>query len=214
MDVDPETTGRGWRGSADLWIDEAYRLLVETGVESVKVMTLAKALGLSRTSFYWHFQDREALLAALVRRWGDKNTANLVARTELFAASITEAVLNLIDCWITPELFDARLDFAIRNWAQTAPDLKRTVERTDADRIAAIRAMFVRHGCDAQAADIRARTIYLTQVGYIAMMADEPLAVRLERIPAYVDVFAGRAPTLSEIDRFMARHAAGGDAAA
>ena len=102
MDGETEANAKGWRGSEDLWIDAAYALLVESGVKSVKVMTVAKALGLSRTSFYWHFPDRDALLDALIRRWRERNTANLVAQTELYAASITEAVLNLFDCWIKP----------------------------------------------------------------------------------------------------------------
>jgi AcrR family transcriptional regulator len=64
----PAPNERGWRGSADLWLDAAYQLLVEGGVEAVKVMPLAEKLGLSRTSFYWHFADREALLDGLVAR--------------------------------------------------------------------------------------------------------------------------------------------------
>ena len=206
MDGEFEDNGRGWRGSEDLWIDAAYALLVETGVESVKVMTMAKALGLSRTSFYWHFPDRDALLDALIRRWRDKNTGNLIARTELYAGSVAEAVFNLFDCWITPGLFDARLDFAIRNWAQTAPALKRMLEDADADRIDAIRAMFERHGFCADQADIRARNVYLTQMGYIAMMTEEPLDTRLARMPGYVEAFTGRAPDPSDTERFIARH--------
>ena len=56
-------------------------------------MPLADRLGLSRTSFYWHFSDREALLAGLVARWQAKNTGNLVARCEAPAATIAEALL-------------------------------------------------------------------------------------------------------------------------
>jgi len=206
MDGEFEGNGKGWRGSEDLWIDAAYALLVETGVESVKVMTMAKALGLSRTSFYWHFTDRDALLDALIRRWREKNTGNLIARTELYATSIAEAVFNLFDCWLTPDLFDARLDFAIRNWAQTAPTLKRMLEDADADRIDAIRAMFERHGFSADQADIRARNVYLTQMGYIAMMTEEPLDTRLARMPGYVEAFTGRPPAATDTERFMARH--------
>ncbi len=169
-------------------------------------MTLARALGLSRTSFYWHFADREALLDRLVARWTEKNTGNLIARTERYAETITEAMLNLSDCWITPEIFDSRMDFAIRNWAHGAPALKALVERTDAERVAAIRAMFARFGFPQEAADIRARTVYLCQVGYISMMAEEPLGERLERIPAYIEAFTGQRPSAAEIERFRARH--------
>ena len=98
---------RGWRGTPEVWLDAAYDLLVEGGVEAVKVMQLAEKLGLSRTSFYWHFPDREALLAGLLDRWQAKNTGNLVARCEAEAATISEAMLNLFDCWIDPALFDS-----------------------------------------------------------------------------------------------------------
>ncbi len=211
MDDGIESSGKGWRGSEDLWIDAAYALLVDAGVGSVKIMTMAKTLGMSRTSFYWHFPDREALLDALIRHWREKNTANLIAQTELYAASISEAVFNLFDCWIKPAMFDARLDFAIRNWAQTAQDLKRIVERTDSERIDTIRAMFARHGYGPEQADIRARTIYLTQVGYISMMVDEPLDVRLARMPVYVEAFTGQKPARADVERFMSRHLAAGD---
>ena len=73
-------TESGWRGSPDLWLGAAYEALLELGVDAVKILPLAKKLGLSRTSFYWFFKDREELLAALVTQWRDKNTGNLVRR--------------------------------------------------------------------------------------------------------------------------------------
>ncbi|MEH6825313.1 MAG: TetR/AcrR family transcriptional regulator [Motiliproteus sp.] len=200
------TKQSGWRGSVDLWLDEAYKMLVESGVESVKVMPLAKALNMSRTSFYWHFEDREALLDALIRRWQKQNTGNLIVQTEVYAETVTEAVLNLFDCWLNPALFDARMDFAIRNWAQQSAALKKRLEQTDQERITAIRGMFSRFGFDEEQADTRAHTVYYTQVGYISMMVDEPVSDRLRRVPTYVESFAGSYPTESEIARFIARH--------
>ena len=123
-----QTPERGWRGTPEVWLDAAYALLVEGGVEAVKVMPLAAQLGLSRTSFYWHFADREALLAGLIARWQSQNTANLIARTQAPAATIAEAMLNVNDCWITPALFDSRMEFAIRTWALTDARFGRGVE--------------------------------------------------------------------------------------
>src|SRR5512133_2217742 len=133
-----DRNARGWRGTPDLWLDAAYDLLVEGGVEAVKVMPLAERLGLSRTSFYWHFTDREALLAGLVARWEAKNTANLVARCEAPAATIAEAMLNLIDCWVDSSLFDSRLEFAMRTWSLTDPSVAAAMSAADETRIAAL----------------------------------------------------------------------------
>ncbi|MFP4539269.1 MAG: TetR/AcrR family transcriptional regulator [Dichotomicrobium sp.] len=194
------------RGTRELWLDAAYEALVEGGVEAVRVMPLAENLSVSRTSFYWHFDDRDALLNALIAHWRDKNTGNLIRQTRLFAETICEAVLNLFDCWIDPDLFDARLEFAMRNWSQSSAELKETFRETDRERIEAIRDMFARFDFDPYQADIRANAIYLTQVGYISIEAEEPLPERIRRMPAYVETFTGRAPSQSEIDRFMARH--------
>lgn len=201
-----ERSERGWRGTPDLWLDAAYDLLVEGGVEAVKVMPLAERLGLSRTSFYWHFPDREALLAGLVSRWRSKNTGNLVARCEAPAATITEAMLNLIDCWVEPRLFDSRLEFAMRTWSLTDPGVAEAMTDADTTRIAALTALFLRFGYDATEADTRARTLYLTQVGYIALRSQESFEVRMGRIPAYVLTFCGRAPSAAEVTAFRARH--------
>ena len=198
---------RGWRGTPEVWLDAAYDLLVEGGVEAVKVMLLAERLGLSRTSFYWHFSDREALLAGLLDRWQAKNTGNLVARCEAEAATISEAMLNLFDCWIDPGLFDSRLEFAMRTWSLTDPSVAAAMTRADNDRIAAITAVFCRFGYPRTEADARARTLYLTQVGYIVLRSNEDFDVRMERIPSYVLTFSGKAPYAAETAAFRARHA-------
>ncbi|WP_319638907.1 TetR/AcrR family transcriptional regulator [Rhodobacter sp. Har01] len=198
---------RGWRGSAELWLEGAHVLLVEGGVEAVKIGALADRLGLSRTSFYWHFADREALLAALVQRWRATNTAALVARIEAPAATVTEAILGLFDAWVDPGLFDSRAEFAMRTWALTDPSVARALAEEDAHRIAALTALFLRHGVPPVQADTRARTVYLTQVGYIALRSDEDFETRMARIPEYVLVFTGLAPSAAEVAAFRARHA-------
>jgi AcrR family transcriptional regulator len=196
----------GWRGSAEVWLDAAYDLLVDGGVEAVKVMPLAAKLGLSRTSFYWHFPDREALLAGLIARWQGQNTDNLIARTQAKAVTIAEAMLNVNDCWITPSLFDSRMEFAIRTWALTDRGLADVLAAVDEVRIKALTAMFETFLFPVQEARIRAQTVYLTQVGYISMRTEESLELRLQRIPDYVLIFTGTAPSEVELATFRARH--------
>ncbi len=198
---------RGWRGSADLWLEAAHALLVEGGVEAVKIGALADRLGLSRTSFYWHFADREALLAALLDRWRRTNTTALLSRIEAPAATVTEAILALFDAWVDPALFDSRAEFAIRTWALTDPAVAAALAAEDAARMAALTGLFRRFGAPEAEADTRARTVYLTQVGYIALRSDEDFATRMQRIPDYALVFTGVAPQPQEIAAFAARHA-------
>lgn len=192
----------------DLWLAAAYDELTENGVEAVKVMPLAKRLGLARSGFYWHFRDRDALLEAMIERWERKNTGNLVARCEAPADSIAEAVFNLFDCWLDAELFDSRLDLAIRNWARNDPALKSRVDGADLRRKQAIKSMFTRFGYDDHDAEARTMTVLYTQVGYISMQVFEDPPKRLAQMPAYVTVYTGHPPSQADVARFFARHGA------
>ena len=196
----------GWRGSQEVWLQAAYEALLDTGVESVKILPLGKKLNLSRTSFYWFFKDREELLAALLTRWREKNTGNLVKQCEAYAESVVEAMFNVFDCWIDAELFDPRFEFAVRSWALQSEDISKEIEVADRTRLSALQHMFMRFGHTELDADVRARTTYLVQIGYVSMRTQEDIALRMKRIPHYVEVYTGTAPQQRDLDRFFARH--------
>ncbi|WP_138466554.1 TetR/AcrR family transcriptional regulator [Poseidonocella sp. HB161398] len=196
---------RGWRGSPEIWLDAAYAALVEKGVDAVKIMPLASSLKLSRTSFYWFFKDRKQLLSALLDRWETSTTRHLVAAAGDYAATETEAMLNVISTFLSDNSFDTRLELAVRAWAQQDPAVLDRLQAADAERLAALREMLMRWGHDAVDADVRARTIYLVQVGYISMRVEESLEERLARFPHYVEIYTGQRPPEHEMARFRAR---------
>ena len=198
------------RGSEDIWLKAAYEVLTERGVEAVKIMSLAEHLGLTRTGFYWHFKDREELLGAMISCWEEKNTGNLITRTEAYAESISEAMFNLFDCWLDDALFDARLDLAIRNWARNDSNLQNRLNKADKQRSEAVAAMFRRFGYSEVQAEVRSMTVIYTQIGYISMQITESWQHRIARMPEYIEVFTGHAPPESEIERFEARHSDAG----
>lgn len=195
----------GWRGSPEGWLAAAYDVLKESGIDAVRVMPLAKRLGLSRTSFYWFFEDREKLLAALLTRWRDTNTGGLIRQSESYAESISEAILNVFECWLNPQTFDSQFEFAVRSWSLQSAEVAAEVATADEQRISALASMFKRFGYDFNAADTRARTIYLTQIGYITMNTSEEITVRFQRIPHYVSIFTGKVPKQRELDRFYGK---------
>ena len=195
----------GWRGSRALWLEAAERALIEEGIEAVKIQPLATRLSIARTSFYWFFKDRNALLEALLEDWEAKNTAAFVDACAAYAETISEAVLNLIAVFNDEALFDSRLDFAVRGWARQAEAAMARVNAADARRLAAIRGMFERFGFAPDDADVRARTVYLVQIGYISMQVVEPAGERMARVPRYVEIYAGRPPSAGEMARFHAR---------
>lgn len=196
-----KTIQNGGRGSEELWLDAAYQVLVESGVDAVKVMPLAKMLNLSRTSFYWHFESREALLTALLAEWRARNTGVMV---EAIADTKTldDGILALFSVWTDHTRFDPQLDQAIRDWARYGAGLQHTVQAEDDARVDAIAGPFRRHGYAPVEAFIRARVIYFTQLSYYAlnMQERETPETRLGYLGAYFLSFTGReiAPATAE----------------
>lgn len=51
------------------WLDTALQVLAEDGVAAVAVEPLAKRLGVTKGSFYWHFANRNVLITELLKYW-------------------------------------------------------------------------------------------------------------------------------------------------
>lgn len=194
------------RGSKDKWLDAAYELLIAEGIDAVKVMRLAKRLNLTRTGFYWFFEDISELNHAMVTRWQSKNTGNLVAACQRDAQTVTEALFNVMDCWLNGDLFDAKLDLAIRNWSRNDADLKAHLDQADLARIEAVTSLFRRFGYSCEQAEVRGMTVIYTQIGYISMDMTELRDDRLNRVSHYVEMFASVAPKPEEVNAFLGRN--------
>ncbi|MEM6889305.1 MAG: TetR/AcrR family transcriptional regulator [Pseudomonadota bacterium] len=193
------------------WLRLAMQALIAHGVEGVKIQLISEKLGVSRSSFYWYFKSRADLLDALFDHWHRTNTKALIDMAERPAETITEAVGNVFRCALDPTLFDVRLDFAIRDWARRAPEVREKLHASENRRLEALTAMFAHFGYAPLDATTRARILYYMQTGYDDAQLAEPLEERNRLLPAYLRGFTGVEPRESEIQalRAFARATAG-----
>ena len=70
------------RLSADDWELAALECIAEQGMGALAVETLARKLGVTKGSFYWHFRNREALLTATLERWEQFGEAEIIVPIE------------------------------------------------------------------------------------------------------------------------------------
>ena len=68
--------------TADDWIDAAYRRFNDAGLSAVRVEAIARDLGATKGSFYWHFADRGALVDAVMARWEQTETDRVIELVE------------------------------------------------------------------------------------------------------------------------------------
>jgi AcrR family transcriptional regulator len=78
---------RAGNTSADDWVDAAYERFNAGGLGAVKVEAVARDLGTTKGSFYWHFTDRPALVRAVTERWEARETDRFIAAAENTAIS-------------------------------------------------------------------------------------------------------------------------------
>ena len=107
--------------SATDWLDQGLKTLARSGFTALKAEPLAKAMGVSRGSFYWHFADVGAFHAAILRHWREVAAEQIIA--DLEAASDSDVALPLL----LRRAFGARLalEKAVRTWATFDPAARR-----------------------------------------------------------------------------------------
>jgi len=186
------------RTTREDWINVALSTLISEGVEAIKVLVLAEKLNCARSSFYWYFKNRDDLLEHLLDHWQGTNTKVIVQKSALPADSINFALAHVFACWVDPDLFDSRLDFAIRDWARRSETVRRALDISDAARLDAIAGMFVRHGYKPAESAVRARIVYFTQIGYHALDIHETMQQRIEQGDDYLFCMTGQRPSDAE----------------
>lgn len=66
----------------DNWAMAALHALARGGVAAISIEALARELGATRGSFYWHFPHRDALLTAALELWERLGTEAFIAEVD------------------------------------------------------------------------------------------------------------------------------------
>jgi AcrR family transcriptional regulator len=189
-------------GRAD-WITVARAALITKGIDGVRVERLAKMLGVTIGSFYWHFASRDALLDALLVDWLQGNSRPFYTTVEKAGPTAAARFAAIIQLLIEESDYNPGYDIAVRDWARTAPKVARTVRRIDDRRIGLLHRIFRDFGYTEAEAFIRARVTYFHQVGYYTLQIRESQEQRLVYAPLYLQILAG--PKASGFDPIVMR---------
>jgi AcrR family transcriptional regulator len=157
----PAATGRTSLTRND-WIVAATDMLVDQGIDAVRIDVLAKRMSMTRGSFYWHFKSREDLLRAVLQAWREGTTENLTLRLEGASADPREQLRDLLSLPFRGRAAarGARIELAIRAWARRDALARQFVDESDASRIAHASQIFSSLGFSAGEARHRAVMAY------------------------------------------------------
>ncbi len=169
-------------GKSD-WVEAGLKALADQGVDAVRVERLAEALGVTKGSFYWHFTNRDALLAAMLEAWNRVAAGAIIVEVEAAGGEPLDKLRRLLPLVAG---FDGRMDFALRRWSAIDPNAREVQRKIDQLRVDYLGGLFAGLGFPHADAFARARLIYHALIGQFAMGMPVPPEERAEEATAIV----------------------------
>jgi AcrR family transcriptional regulator len=165
---------------APAWIDAALDALAEGGIDAVRVDPLAKRLGVTRGSFYWHFKDRAALHKAMLKQWRKRATYQVGDRLEQTAPDAGERLRKTLALPSAGPRSTraAAIEMAIRLWARRDEEAASAVKLIDKQRLIYYAKLFVERGLAPEEARKRAYLFYAALMSQALIITDAQTDVR------------------------------------
>jgi AcrR family transcriptional regulator len=170
-------TGSAARIGRSEWIKAAVDALQRDGIEGVRVEVLATRLGVTKGSFYWHFADRAALHDAMLAHWRAVATAAIIDRVEREGGA-PRAKLRYLTAITARGASAPRLETAMRGWARQDKRVAQAIATADRERIAYVTGLLQAIGFEPEAAELRARLLFLAVIGSYFSTAHRVSAAR------------------------------------
>lgn len=177
------------RLSREAWLQQALDILAEDP-EHLRIDELAERLGVSKGSFYWHFENRSDFIQAMAEYWRDTYTsavAEEVIESDLSAEDQLRIVLKE-----TLVVKVARYDLAVRAWARHEPSIRSVISEVDAIRLKTLTSVFLDMGFDEKEARMRARVFVVCHSFEDALGKSLSRKEALEQLDARLAFFTRR----------------------
>jgi AcrR family transcriptional regulator len=145
------------------WLLGALEILGTTGVEGIKIVALARLLGVTSGSFYWHFSNRRELHQALCEYWEREMTDVAIAAAKNIEGPPIERIWKLMEQVMDTGM--ARYDLAIWHWALADETVQTVFKRTIEKRFKFAAWMFGQAGFSKTQAQIRGRMMVIYLMG-------------------------------------------------
>jgi AcrR family transcriptional regulator len=177
------SAARSDRLTPEHWTRAALAAIADQGTANVSIERIARELGATKGSFYWHFKDRPALIVAALDHWEREYTDDIIERLsdvtdprERFRGLLQSAFVEHPGVLIDANLLAAADD----------PVVGAALERVARKRLTFVEQIFVQTGA-ADAAD-RALLAFSAYVGLAQLRRTAaPLTPRGKKTKAYID---------------------------
>lgn len=152
------------------WIAAALNIVAQDGIDGLRVESLAKKLGVTKGSFYWHFKDRRDLIDAVLDDWRASRIRDIRKQTAAEPGGELAALRHTIEVYAAAKNRKGiSIEAAIRIWARQDANGLAVVEEVDAERLECTRRLFLALGLSPAEAAARSALLYAYVFGFSMM---------------------------------------------
>jgi AcrR family transcriptional regulator len=178
------------RTPRESWIGEGLRALGDGGPDAVRIEPLARSLGVTKGGFYWHFDNRRALLDEMLEAWERSVIDEVIERIEHQGGDARAKLRHLFGLAGSVRGL-IRIELAIRDWARHDKAVARRLRRVDNRRMEYMRSLFGEFCRDEDEVEVRCLLAMSLFIGNVLIAADhgtrtrrQVMAMALERLEA------------------------------
>lgn len=168
------------------WVDAAMRALAAGGPGAVRVEALAKDLGVSKGGFYWHFDNRQALIDEMLSAWEKAGTDDVIATADEGPADPRARLRRLFELAPSARSLFA-VELALRDWSRRDRDVARLMRRVDRRRMDYLRSLFAQLCADEEDVEARTMLAYSLFIGSYFVRAEHGGRTRAQMLRLAID---------------------------
>jgi AcrR family transcriptional regulator len=186
-------SSRGTAGSRlglEDWIQAGYSLLAEEGIKALKIDKLCDRLGVTKGSFYWHFDGMPSYRTSLIEAWAELRDEDRHAFDDMAALAPRERLSQMMSSLVSPRHWT--LERAMREWARSDEAVAKSVRAADRRLLKAVRQAFIDYGFDADEAELRANATFATGIGFLHLSGPTPGAQDAAQGERFLDLMLAR----------------------
>lgn len=159
----------------------AFQALTEGGIDGLRVEPLAARLGVTKGSFYHHFENRRGLHLAMLAEWERLGTSQIIDEVDGAQADPAKRLRALAQRTFASDPFTDGIETGIRAWAATDEVVASSVARVDGRRLDYVVGLLRDAGIPKGKAERRARLMYRALIGeFIWRTAGGPASTKRE----------------------------------
>ncbi len=173
--------------SRSAWIAGSFEALSEGGIDALRVEPLAKRLGVTKGSFYHHFENRRDLRLALLGEWERLGTSRIIDDVSHSSSDGATRLRMLAHETMKSDPFTDSIETGIRSWAAVDVEVSTVVARVDRRRLGFTEGLFSEVGLSRGLAKRRSLLLYRVLIGEFMWRTSGGPTMSKREIDEFVD---------------------------